>query len=211
MRLLAVAAGTCAAAYLLRKIVRNRGGNTVVAVPELGLSILPESIESMDAKQKPEKSPLRAFGENIVTRRIMGAVPFYLGVAFLQMGVAKGPTPISYACGLIVSFGFPAMLWPTDKGVRSRSWFRAMTPLSIFRALMFNRHVYYEWIYVHELNIPRTTISYLHAAYCIFMPWTQVVLNVRVRAVDLAALPVTIPRSVVLPRSPTHASCALYS
>ena len=185
---------------------KSSGGNTVVAVPELGLSILPESIESMDAKQKRAT----ALWRNIVTRRIMGAVPFYLGVVFLQMGVAKGPTPISYACGLIVSFGFPAMLWPTDKGVRSRSWFRAMTPLSIFRAVMFNRHVYYEWI-SHELNIPRTTISYLHAAYCIFMPWTQVVLNVRVRAVDLAALPVTIPRSVVLPRSPTHASCALYS
>lgn len=187
MRALAIAAGACAAAYLLSRRLRVRclkaaeasdTSSQATALPSSAdrtLPILPESIES--ANTRPEKSPLRAFAEHAVSRRILTALPLYFGGTALVLGISKGPRLLTFACGLLIGQGFPAMLWPTDQGVRSRSWFLVMSPLSFLRAVLVSRAVYIEAMY----NPVLTAVSYLHGGYCLFMTWTLFVLNVRAR------------------------------
>ena len=217
MRTLAIAAGTCVAAYLLIKQLRSRGQaaeeepeaectgvlsgtSSQVVRPrapvnraEAEMTVLPESIESVNAR--PEKSPLRAFTEHAVTRRILSAVPMYFGGTFLLLGMVKGHGLISYASGILIGMGFPSTLWPTDQGVRSRSWFIVMTPLALLRAVLVSRVVYLEYMHAPVL----TGISYLHGGYTIIMTWTLVVLNVRAHPWPCpppACGPYMVPRSV---------------
>lgn len=213
LRKLAIAAGTCAAAWLLYKQLRSKDRLKLVAeqpgaeprtvADGTPLTILPESVESADglplkilpetvgsiSSQRTKNSGLRAFCEQAVTSRILRALPLYVVASPLLLGLTKGPGFISFASGLSIGMAFPAMLWPTDEGVQSRSWFRVQTPLSLMRAILVSRTVLNEW--VHNAHTAVFT-SYIHAPYCIFMTWSLVVLNVRARApsdVDLPSPP----------------------
>lgn len=148
-----------------------------------GLTVLPESAESF-VNGLSGSSPLRAVFAHALTRRVLGAIPLYVAVVFLCGGInargGKAPPTLAYFRGVLVSFGFDATLWPTDKGVQSRSWFRVMMPLSLVRALMISRAVAIE-----VANMPVYTSRVGTMAHCVatffiaLVPWTNFVLNVR--------------------------------
>lgn len=147
------------------------------------MAVLPESGESyIDGLSR--RSPLRIVFAHALTRRVLGAVPLYAVIVFLWGGInakgGKAPTTAAYFRGLIISFGFNATLWPTDKGVRSRSWLRVMTPLTFLRAVLITRAVDIE-----IANIPvyasrvGTMAHYAGAFITMLVPWTIFVLDVR--------------------------------
>ena len=109
-----------------------------------GLTVLPESAESF-VDGISGRSPLRKVFAHALTRRVLGAVPLYAVTVFLWGGInAKGgraSSTAAYVRQCIVSFGFHSTLWPTDKGVRSRSYFRIMVPLNLLRAVLVTRAV----------------------------------------------------------------------
>lgn len=148
-----------------------------------GLTVLPESAEEF-IDGLSGRSPLRVVFAHALTRRVLGAVPLYAFVVFLWGGVnargGKASPTVAYFRGIIVSFGFNATLWPTDKGVRSRSWFRVMAPLNFLRALMVTRAVALEMasmpVYVSRVG---TIAHYVAASFIALAPWTMFVLDVR--------------------------------
>ena len=79
-----------------------------------------------------------------------------------------------------MSFGFQATLWPTDKGIRSRSRFRVMVPLTFVRALTVSRAVAIELanmpVYVSRVG---TMAHCVAASFIALAPWANLVLNVR--------------------------------
>ena len=147
------------------------------------MTVLPESADRF-IDGLSGRSPLRVVLAHALTRRILGAVPLYAFVVFLCGGInargGKASPTVAYFRGIIVSFGFNATLWPTDKGVRSRSWFRIMAPLNFLRAIMVTRAVALEManvpVYVSRVG---TVAHYVAASLIALAPWTSFVLDVR--------------------------------
>ena len=148
---------------------------------ELGWTVLPESTEFLD--KLPEKSPLRAFFAHAVTRRILNAMPVYLVLIPISVYAPRaGPAggAISYMIGVLFSVGTLALLWPTDKGVQSASWYRFMVPQSFVRAVLVTRAVWLDYVglpaCVSLANMVMNHANYL-ANVAVF--WTLFVLNAR--------------------------------
>jgi len=105
-------------------------------------------------------------------------------IVFLWGGIhawgGKASPTVAYFRGVIVSFGFVSTLWPTDKGLQSRSHFRIKVPLDFLRAVMITRATAIEVanmpMYVSRVG---TMAHYVAAFFIALVPWTNFVLTVR--------------------------------
>lgn len=181
---LAIAAGACtAAAYLLHRRLHSQKAafstEPARANVQFDLTVLPESILRENDARPHERSPLRALIEQVVTRRVLSAAAVVAGNIVIQLLNHHKPGLrgfIAHAYGIVVGMSFKAMLWPTDRGVRSQSWSCVYIPETFVRAIIICRVVCLELVYHHA---GRGVVSYLHGGYAVAMALTLFILNVR--------------------------------